>query len=117
MSFGERIREKRKENKLTQKQLAALLGGIDDSTISKWEKNVYEPDTATLNKLSRILSVSTDYLVSGQEKEPEEILDDPQLGLWFKEGKRSSAANRQKALDFLKYLEEQEKDRKSGDKQ
>jgi transcriptional regulator with XRE-family HTH domain len=68
MSLGERIKERRKEKRLTQKKLADLLGGIDDSTISKWESNIYEPDANTINKLSEIFSVSADYLISGQEK-------------------------------------------------
>lgn len=62
MTLGERIKKKRKENKLTQKALAGILG-IDHTTVSKWESNIYEPDTKTLNKLAELLSVSTDYLI------------------------------------------------------
>lgn len=73
MSLGERIKEKRKENRLTQKKLADLLGGIDDSTISKWESNIYEPDATTIKRLSEILSVSPSYLISGKENSDEKI--------------------------------------------
>lgn len=62
MTLGERIKLKRKESKLTQKQLAEKLG-IDHTTISKWESDTYEPDTKSLNALSEILRVSTDYLL------------------------------------------------------
>lgn len=62
LSLGERIKTKRKEKKLTQKGLANILG-IDHTTISKWESNIYEPDSKSLNKLAEILEVSTDYLL------------------------------------------------------
>lgn len=63
MSLGERIKLKRKEKKLTQKELARILG-IDHTTISKWESDTYEPDTKNLNKLAEIFTVSTDYLLN-----------------------------------------------------
>lgn len=62
MSLGERIRIQRKEKKLTQKGLAEILG-IDHTTISKWESNIYEPDSKSLSKLAEIFEVSTDYLL------------------------------------------------------
>lgn len=67
MSLGERIKLKRKEKKLTQKQLADLLGGIDNSTISKWESDIYEPDTTSLNRLAEVLGVSVDYLTGRKD--------------------------------------------------
>lgn len=73
MSLGERIKKKRTEKKLTQKQLADLLGGIDNSTVSKWESDTYEPDAKSLNRLAEILGASVHYLVSGEvdEMDPE----------------------------------------------
>jgi transcriptional regulator with XRE-family HTH domain len=121
--FPERLKSLRTEKKHSQEYMGDLLG-ITRQAYAKYENNESEPDIATINKLSSFFSVTNDYLLGKTDKkdglaEPktDTTLDDPQLGLWFKEGKRSSAANRQKALDFLKYLEEQEKDRKPGDKQ
>lgn len=62
MTLGERIKNRRKMLKLTQKQLASKMG-IDNTTISKWESDTYEPDAKSLNRLSEILDASTDYLL------------------------------------------------------
>nr|WP_309099101.1 helix-turn-helix domain-containing protein [Fredinandcohnia onubensis] len=62
MTLGERIKKKRKDLKLTQKELAKLLG-IDHTTISKWESNIYEPDTDTLQRLADIFDTTIDYLI------------------------------------------------------
>lgn len=62
-SFGEFLRQKRQEKKLTQKQLSKLLF-VSESTISKWEKDVAHPDITLLPKLSEILGVSEHELIT-----------------------------------------------------
>ena len=57
------VKELRKEKKLTQSELATIIG-IDQTTVSKWELNKALPDTATLIKLSEFFDVSIDYLLS-----------------------------------------------------
>jgi len=59
-----RIRELRKKQGLTQKELATQLQ-IADSTLSYWETGKYEPDNETLIKLSRFFSVPIDYILVG----------------------------------------------------
>ena len=59
-----RIRELRKQRKLTQKELAKHLQ-IADSTLSYWEMGKYEPDYAALRKLSGFFHVSIDYILGG----------------------------------------------------
>ena len=59
-----RIRELRKQNKMTQKELAAHLQ-IADSTLSYWEMGKYEPNHEALKKLSEFFHVSIDYLLCG----------------------------------------------------
>jgi transcriptional regulator with XRE-family HTH domain len=54
MSIGDRIREKRKELKFTQKELAEKIGKTE-STIQKYETNVVEPSFSVLHKLSQAL--------------------------------------------------------------
>lgn len=66
MSLGLRIKELRKDKKLTQRELAQKLE-IDNTTVSKWEADVYEPDTNTLNKLADFFEVTTDYLLGRTE--------------------------------------------------
>ena len=43
------------------------------------------------------------------DEELEKLLDHPDMGMWYKELKGSPEENRQKALDFLRWLNEQEK--------
>lgn len=74
LSLGERIKRRRKELRLTQKDLASKMG-LDNTTISKWESNTYEPDTKSLYKLAEILSVTTDYLL-GRTDSPEGFVVD-----------------------------------------
>jgi len=52
-----RIRELRKRNSITQKELAKHMK-ISDSTLSYWEMGKYEPDNEALMKLSRYFKVS-----------------------------------------------------------
>lgn len=65
MSFTSRLKEKRKNKKLTQKELAEQLG-IKQNTYSDWERGKTQPNLDYLAKLANILDTSTDYLTSGQ---------------------------------------------------
>lgn len=62
-TFGEFLTEKRKEKKLTQKELSKMLF-VSESTISKWEKDVAHPDISMLPKLSEILGVTEHELIT-----------------------------------------------------
>ncbi|MCL1987738.1 MAG: helix-turn-helix domain-containing protein [Firmicutes bacterium] len=52
----------RKSKDITQKEIALLLG-IEQSAVSKWERGDAVPRKKHLLKLSEILQVSTDYLL------------------------------------------------------
>lgn len=60
-SFGLRLRQLRKGNKLTQTQLANALG-LAFSTISMYERGVREPDFETLEAIADYFNVTMDYL-------------------------------------------------------
>lgn len=66
MSLGQRIKAKRKEKKLTQVEVAKRLG-IDNTTVSKWESDIYEPDAETLVKLAELFDTTSDYLLGRDE--------------------------------------------------
>ena len=63
-----RIRELRKQRKMTQKELSKHLQ-IADSTLSYWEQGKYEPDINALKELSRFFHVSIDYILGGDMSE------------------------------------------------
>lgn len=66
---GEIISTRRKEKNMTQKDLADLLN-ITDKVVSKWERNVACPDTQLLPRLSQILDLSVEELLSGKPAQP-----------------------------------------------
>ncbi len=62
-TFGEFLKTKRQEKKLTQKELSKILF-VSESAISKWEKDVARPDITLLPKLSEILGVTEHELIT-----------------------------------------------------
>lgn len=66
MKIGTIIREKRREQSLTQEQLAGLLG-VSASAVHKWEKGTTYPDITTLPALARVLKTDLNTLLSFRE--------------------------------------------------
>ena len=64
MTIGERIKELRKQNNISQVQLAKTLG-ISRQAISKWENDLAEPDTLNLIRLADILSTDSEFIATG----------------------------------------------------
>lgn len=62
-SFGEFLKQRRQEKKLTQKELAKRLI-VSESAVSKWEKDVARPDITLLPKISEILEVTEHELIT-----------------------------------------------------
>lgn len=74
MVFGERLANLRKLNGWSQEQLAEKLD-LTRQTISKWELNQSTPDIDYIVKLSMLFSVSTDFLIKGEESGSNHILN------------------------------------------
>ena len=66
--IGQRIKQFRKQNGLTQEKLADYLG-VTDKAVSKWECGLTAPDLALIMPLARILGVSADELLGGKKEE------------------------------------------------
>ena len=64
-TFGERLKKYRQEKRLTQQELADLLG-VSNKTISRWESDGGYPDVAMLVPLARALGVTADDLLDGE---------------------------------------------------
>ncbi len=62
LNIGTLIRELRKEQNLTQSELAQMMQTTQD-TISLWELGKSMPDIIALVKLAKLFNVSTDYLL------------------------------------------------------
>ena len=61
-SCSERIKQLRKENKLTQAKLAEAIGNSED-TVQSWEKGRRNPDKRSLQALMDFFDVSYEYLI------------------------------------------------------
>lgn len=66
-NFGERLKELRKEKKLTQKELAKNLDSAQ-SAIFYWESNKQEPTISALKKICLFFGVSADYLLGLEDE-------------------------------------------------
>lgn len=62
MTTGEKLTKLRKENNMTQEQLADILG-VSRQSISKWESDAAYPETDKLVKLGTLYGCSMDYLL------------------------------------------------------
>ncbi|HFF3186826.1 MULTISPECIES: helix-turn-helix domain-containing protein [Bacillus] len=68
--FNERLKQLRIEKNLTQQELAELTN-LTKASISRFEGNKKTPSRESVTKLSKVLNVTTDYLLG--------LSDDPHL--------------------------------------
>ena len=66
--MGTLIAELRKENNMTQTQLAEKMG-VTDKAVSKWERNISCPDISSISRLAEILGTTVEQLMQGENKE------------------------------------------------
>lgn len=71
MTFGDKLREARKNKGYTQEQIAHLLG-IAKSTYTGYEKGVREPDLFKIKRLVEVLDVDSSWLL-GVDDSPSSI--------------------------------------------
>ena len=71
---GAFIAQLRKENKLTQKELAKKIN-VTDKAISRWETGKGFPEVSLLIPLSNALDISVNELLTGERVEQEKIID------------------------------------------
>lgn len=66
MTLAERLKRRRQELRLSQKQLALALG-ITQGSVAQMESGRRSPSLELLPRLAERLRVSTDYLIKGEE--------------------------------------------------
>lgn len=65
MSIGERITELRKQQDLSQGQLASAME-VSRQAVSKWENDLAVPDAINLIRLAELLDTDLEYLSTGR---------------------------------------------------
>ena len=85
-TLGTMIATLRKENGMTQLELAEKMG-VTDKAVSKWERDLSCPDVSSIPKLAEVFSVSVDELMQVKEEGKEEagqskISEIPVLPCW-----------------------------------
>ena len=80
IAIGNFIGKKRKEQNLTQAQLAEKLG-VSNKTVSKWENGKCMPDYGVIQPLCTELGVTVSELMDGEEQAQDSIraYDDEQV--------------------------------------
>lgn len=82
VNMGEKLKSLRLEKKLTQKQVADMIG-LAISAVSSYESGNRYPSYDVLVQLARIFHVSTDYLLGMTDKRNIDVtgLDDSEIEL------------------------------------
>lgn len=60
--FAERLKEIRTEKRLSQSELAAMIG-VSQANIARWEREVQDASSRSVYELAQKLGVSADYLL------------------------------------------------------
>ena len=72
MTIGKRIKARRQELKLSQRELAARLGYNDHTTLTRIEADKVDLPQSRIEKIAEVLGVSIGYLM-GWEEQPEDL--------------------------------------------
>jgi transcriptional regulator with XRE-family HTH domain len=73
VKIGKYIAGKRKEQGLTQRQIAEQLG-MSDKSVSKWERGICLPDVSVYMALCEILGISINEFLAGEDISEENIV-------------------------------------------
>jgi transcriptional regulator with XRE-family HTH domain len=100
-SRGERIRTRRKALGMNQADLAEAVG-VDQSTVSDWEKYDAEPKASQLMGIAKALKTSAEFLMTGRDErtwpftkvDAERFLRLSELDRGFVEGRLEEAIQR-----------------------
>lgn len=65
--IGQTIRDLRKLKKMSQSELAKVVG-VSQTTVTAWETGKAEPSSSAISSLADYFNVTTDYLLGRPEK-------------------------------------------------
>lgn len=112
--LGEKIKNLRKENKMTQAELSERLNSqfglnTDRVMISKWETGFQTPIVSTLSCLAQLFGVSLDYLsgTENEEKVQKNNIEAAKVALFSGAGEVTDEMW-QEVVEFAKFVEARE---------
>ncbi|AXY57290.1 helix-turn-helix domain-containing protein [Acinetobacter chinensis] len=73
-TIGSRIKDLRKKAKLTQKELAQMLG-VSDAAVLYWEKDINTPKLEYLNIMAPALMTTIDFIMYGKTDTSDSVVD------------------------------------------
>ncbi|MFL0507404.1 helix-turn-helix domain-containing protein [Ureibacillus sp. 179-F W5.1 NHS] len=93
VSVGAKIKYLREKSNISQKDFAKKIG-VSNTVLSRYESGDRKPDYDTLQLIADYFEVSTDYLLgrtdnpkleNDDESNFQAFINDPELGVWYKE--------------------------------
>ncbi|HDR4901578.1 helix-turn-helix transcriptional regulator [Bacillus thuringiensis] len=106
-TFGNIIRDLRKQKGITQKELAHSLQ-LSESTIGMYERNERQPDYNTLIRIADYFNVSTDFLL-GRDFNVKEDRNNKELDQWLNDIKLAPSQKREELKRFWNFIMQEEK--------
>ena len=112
MEFSERLKELRKQARLTQVELAGKLG-IVQSSYADWERGKKKPTQDNLVKIAQVLNVSVDYLIGNSEEKSDEL---DNIELLFRMNSKGLTDEEKEIFkkELIEFMEERKKAFKKG---
>ena len=120
MTFGERLKQLRQQNNLTQDDLAAQINlffrtKLDKTAISRMENDKQKPSIEYLENFAQFFDVSLDYMngggVMGVDTDYDEILElrqdlreNPDMKILFSMSRKATKSDIQEAIRLLRVL-------------
>ena len=106
--IGQRIRDLRKQRKMSQTELANILH-VSQQTVTAWETGKAEPSSSAVANLADYFNVTTDYLLGRPEEKKEKDSNSVDLAdmdtLLTYQGKQIPDQDRELINDLLKRLQ------------
>ncbi len=101
-----RIKERRRELKMTQTELAKAAN-LTPAAISQFESGTRKPSFNTLSSLSDALKVTTDFLLGKKERGYEDLMADPRLNVMFRGMMDFTEKDKEILYEHYKFLKHQ----------
>ena len=101
MEFQDRLKQARNNNKISQQELAKLVG-VHYTNIGRYERGEAVPSANVLNKLAQALNVTPDYLINGTlDDKAESTISDNELLIMFKKVEKLPDDKKRLVKEFL----------------